>query len=291
MNKHLNSRSAFTLLELLVASAVSIILLGVVVSVIQAIGTGQQQTMGGVQREGDLGLAADQLILDLEALSLPNKAGSEALRSLPETIEEAEGTWLMMLTSALDRDNAGGGTEDLNRHGATRAVSYRLARQDPLGAGGSRAIYAIYRAIASSSHTFTHATGTTNLHDDYWTGIDSLADPVPAPGPPTAAENFLAANVVAFSVRFQRADNGEWTSAEDAIRIGRDGAGILGGDGSLSPTGLVPGGFTQAEVSLTVLSPQGATLLESGAIQMPEAIQRFGETVVRRTSRLGGGGQ
>jgi hypothetical protein len=112
------------------------------------------------------------------------------------------------------------------------------------------------------------------MQSQYWGSIS--ASPSPAPTAPTAIGNFLAENVVAFSARFLRADNGLWTSPKDEIRIGRDGATVNGSE--------VPGGFRRAEVTVTVLSPEGAQRVKDGGLTLSEAIARYGRTSVRQTA-------
>jgi type II secretory pathway pseudopilin PulG len=263
-------KAAFTLIELLVAATVSMLLVGLLLVATRGIGTNSTRTQSNITRQGDAAFALDQIVQDLEGYVVPNFPLGEALQCTPETVGDAtNAVWLTLLSTATDADNSSTNAA-LNFTGATRAISYRLARQDTMDAGASdsRQPYAIYRAISPARNTFTSVTAsTTNMQAQYWPT---------SPTSPTAIGNFLTENVVAFSVRFLRADNGKWTSPGDAVRIGRDGATVNGTE--------VAGGFQCAEVSVTVLSPEGAQRVKDGVLTLGEAVIRHGRTSVRQTA-------
>jgi hypothetical protein len=89
-------------------------------------------------------------------------------------------------------------------------------------------------------------------------------------------ECYLAGNVAEFQVRFKRADNGNWTKTDDDVRIGRDGVTVNGT--------RVAGGLVGCEVSLTVLTADGALRLMEGAMPLQDAIRRYGKTSVRQVA-------
>ena len=262
----------FTLIELLVASVVSIILLGILFAALQGISSNYTRTQANIIRQGDASFALDQIVQDLEGYVIPNFSAGEAVRVTPEKVgDSTNAIWLTLLTTATDKDNSS--PEKFT--GATRAVSYRLARQSTIDADstGPSEPYAIYRAISPAKHVFENVTATTtNMQAQYWANIP--ASPAPTPAQPTAIGNMLSENVVAFTVRFLKPD-GVWTSSDDELRIGHDGTTINGAP--------LAGGFKRAEVSIPVLSPEGIQQLKNG-LPFREAVTRFGLTAVRQTA-------
>ncbi|MEI6033895.1 MAG: hypothetical protein WCS65_06390 [Verrucomicrobiae bacterium] len=271
--------SAFTLIELLVAATISMFLVGLLLMAVQGISTSYTRTQANITRQGDAAFALDQVVQDLEGYVVPNFAAGEAIRATPETVgETTNAIWLTLLSTAVDADNSNvNGTNNFS--GATRAISYRLAYQNTISTNspGTDPTFAIYRSISSAKHTFANvSSATTNMQSQYWGSI--AASPSPAPPAPTAIGNFLAENVVGFSVRFLYLDSSgaeKWTSSSDVVRIGRDGATINGA--------AIAGGLKRAEVSLTILSPEGAQRLKAG-LPLSEAISRYGKTSVRQTA-------
>jgi len=254
--------SAFTLLEVLVATTISMVLIVLLLSAAQGVISNYTRTQSNLARQGDAAFALDQAVQDLEGLVIPNNAAAEALALTPETVEGATNTaWLTLLSTVTDRDTS----TNPAFNGATRAVSHRIAFQDPLG--GSQKIYAIYRSVISAKETFDHIVAQTNAQSGYW---DSASES------PVAVENFLAGNVTGLSVRFLRADTEKWTLPSDKVRIGRDGAFVNGH--------VVKGGFIRAEVGITVLSAQGAQRVQDGTLSLQEAVKLYGQTAVRQTA-------
>ncbi len=264
-----NARGGFTLLELLVASAAGILLLIVLVTAFQNTLSSYSLVQGGVTRQGDAALAMDQLVQDLEGLVIPNLASAEALRATPETVEASATQWLTFLTTATDRDDS-----DVPFSGATRAVSYRMAFQNPIDGGKNEAVYGLYRSVAPAQKTFNDVIAAAKADHQKYFWKDLVAGAT-KPFAPTATDSFLAANVVRFQVRFQRADNGAWTEPDDAIRIASDGTTVNGVE--------VPGGFRRAEASITVLTPEGAERAKN-ASDFEAVVKRHGRTYVRQTA-------
>lgn len=269
-------RRAFTLIELLVAGALTLLLGVMLLSVAQGVISGYSRTQGSIVRQGDLSFVLDQIVLDLEGIVVPNAPGAEGLRitftNLPGTTNQVP--WLTLLSTAVDADNS----QPVAVGGATRAISYRLAKQRAIeGDTNFPESYGIFRSIASSAHTFRHALSQTNLQSGYWN--NPPPQPAPTPRPPLAPGNLLSENVVNFSVLFQYRDNSgntRWTLPTDTISIRRDGTFI-----NNNP---VPGGFLRAQVSVTALSPEGFKRLQDGVVTFEQAVELFSATTVRQTS-------
>ena len=269
--------SGFTLIELLVAAAVSMLLVVTLLTAAQGITTNYSRTQAAVTRMGDASMAIDQIVQDLEGMVVPNFAQGEGLSVRPDS-ENANSSWLTLLTTATDTDNSFD-TNAPRFTGAKRAVSYRVALQNPIDSAKSAdKTYALYRSISSARHTFENVRpGITNLQSQYWNSV--APNPSPAPLPPINKDAFFAENIVGFRVRFEYLDgtNSVWTLPTDTVRIGRDGGTINGAS--------VPGDFRRAEVTVTSISPEGAKRLQGGW-NIDQVLERFGRSTVRETSRF-----
>ncbi len=268
-----HSTAAFTLIELLVASAVSLLLVAVLLNATSSVLSVYRTIGGSIIRNGDISFALDQVILDLESLVVPSSLGAEALRVTPDTVGGLDSQWLTFLTSATDKDNSG----TVLFTGATRAVSYRMAFQNPVDGGSENPVFALYRSISSARHAFQNALGQQDLQTGYWTQLS--ASPAPTPRHPTHTDSFLAGNVVGFNIRFLRSDNGNWTQPADTITIARDGVKVNDVQ--------IPGGFERAEVSITALTPEGSQRVANGEFALSDAVSRHRRTSIRQTAFLG----
>jgi len=269
-----NRNAGFTLAEIMIATALTMMMVVLLLSLTQGLLGSFTSARDRMLRQGDISFALDQMVQDLEGLVVPNATDSEGLRMTSETVGNADGVWLTFLSTATDLDNSTT-NDNISHQGATRAISYRLAHQNPIDGSDDQPAYAIYRSIASAKHTFENALNVDDLQGDYWSSLPATPDPTPRD--PTDIGSFLSGNVVEFTVRFLRADNDTWTQPDDNVRIASDGV-YVGSD-------QVEGGFTRAEVSVTVLSEEGATRLESG-LDPAEVKKRYGKTSVRQTREL-----
>jgi len=266
----------FTLIEIITASAISLVIIAALLGVTQSILSNFRDIRGGAVREGDAGVALDMLIHDLEALTVSTAADTQSLQVVPEPvppplsepigdIKDDDAVWLTFLTSPVDEEPG-------NHQGAARMVSYRLAFRAPPGRSSEQ--YTLYRALVSAQDTFDALVAGTDFNA-YWEGNNSVTD-----------GNYLVGNIVGLEIRFLRNDTDAWTMSDQGIEI-REGVAYVdvNNDGTFDPaTERVAGGFRSAEVTMTAMDPQGAQILETGAITLDEAILRYGRTYVRQTA-------
>jgi type II secretory pathway pseudopilin PulG len=281
-------RSAFTLLEILVATAVTTLLLVLLLVMIQNSLAIYSRITRDPEAFAESRLAAARVASDLAALAVPDGTDVEALRVTPEPANSVgrlgaeSAVWLTFVTSATDPDDSTPTAVD----GAIRSVSYRLALQNPIDGSSLNPGYALHRSIASGAYTFANALGKTNLQTTWGS---PPAAPAPTPLPATAVENYLAGAVVGFQVLFEylddkgTADPGDdsfvWTTPGDSVRITGTGSELNGQ--------TVPGGFRRAEVTLTVLSRQGVMRLQDNILSLDEAIRKYGRTIVSQAELPG----
>lgn len=250
----------FTLLELLVATAVTTIVATLLLSISQNVLESQSRMVSGARVERDANFALDILGGDLVALAVPRMKGAEALRIQVETVNGAPNCRLSLLSNAQVEDPGG-------LTGSTRAVNYRVGYQDPVVASGAKPSFALYRTVSDVTGTFNNAIGSTNLDADYWASRPTLDLP-----------SYLVGNVVDFRIRFFDEASGTWigpTDAGDMLRITPEGTALDNGGGRYP----LP---RQAEISVTTLSRQGVLRLQDGTLTLQEAISRFGKTFSRQ---------
>ena len=266
--------AGFTIVELLVAMAISMMIVGLLLVVSGHMLGDYDLIQGRARMEADADFAIDMIASDLMTLSIPNKG--EGLRAVPETVPAAttnavtnNAQWLVFLGGTFDKDT--------NHPRSVRAVSYRMACQNPVDGSSGSQVYGLYRTLADATDTFSNVIGSTDLRtNSFCAGTNS-----------TQPKNFLIGNVVAFSTRFLIAGTTNWTDPTSQTNtIDRDSANIIVGT-----TNAVPGGFTRAEVTVTVLTPKGAKLLSDGAIKMSNATSpsnRYSHSYSRQVSILPG---
>lgn len=238
--------SAFSLVELLVAAVVASLLLVVLLAITQHSMDNYRHSVEGATMERDANLVLDYLSTDLQALATPRIAQAEALRCSVERVADGNFCRLSFLAFVLDSDPAG-------LRGRPRAVSYRVAFQDPVDAAGENRMYALYRTVAPATETFETAHGATNLETNFWHAQST-----------TALGNFLVGNVADFKARVLEKPDGVWRSLEkpgDLLRIATDEnkAQVI-------------------EVALTLLPPRVSKLVENGTVSRQEAVKRFGRS-------------
>jgi hypothetical protein len=194
---------------------------------------------------------------------------AEALRIEWETVGATDAARLSLLSAATDSEANG-------LRGGPRAVSYRLAHKNTITGGTESPRYAMYRAVATGDLTHGHAIGVGNLNANFWEDLGLST---------TNPEDFLAENVVGFQIRVLPHGQSQWLSANevgDALSVASGKTTSTKGG---APTSY-PDGVSAIEVTLTLLTPQGATLLRDGVVSLPDAVKRFGRSYTRRTSIL-----
>lgn len=274
----LHSRSAFTLIELLVATVVAALLLVLVLGLTQSVLGNYESTQGRLRQESDAAFILDSLVTDLESVAADGGDDAERLRLETETVGDAPAmAKLFFLSRSLDSDEKESPTSPrLKFPGARRLVTYRVARQNPIdgSANGSKA-YVLYRRVLPAQVTFL---GNATLPASV--GNMTLSNILPE-GDTRKAEDFLAENIVGFNIRFLKPD-GTWTTPQDKVRISGYGFWADPG-GSFDEAHRISGMPLRAEISVTVLTPKGAKLLEAGR-PFDDVVREHGRTYTRQTA-------
>ncbi len=269
------NRDGFTLIEILIASSIMVVLLGLVLAVAtQALET-WRRTSESLEMEVSARLALDILTGDLETAFIPELEG-EWVRAEPEQmampaqIPLQASSWLTFLSPVRDRIRTG--LDGQTEYGDVCAVSYRVYYQNAIFGGPENAVLGLYRSVMSPSRTYlelrTQGERGSTLFQGFWKGT-AAADTIH----PAA---FLIGNIVKFQITFTLLDGEGKLATSDAhipFTLGAQYAGVL----------------QYADISITLLSRLGGKLLndlieERVAIPLERILNENGREFSRRVA-------
>jgi prepilin-type N-terminal cleavage/methylation domain-containing protein len=263
----------FTLIELLVAVAITSIIIVLLLGMTGVIADAWRNGSNKVFTNAEARAAFNRLTEDLESAvirdTIPDAEWFQVRMDTGGafTSEPANPTWLMFFTVPTDRQlfeyKAGSAEYDKEKPiaGNVIGVSYRIVEQDPVKGGESDyRLFGLYRsfpkAVNPAEETFLNILGKPSL-DTYWQSRPETED----------KDNFYISNIFDFSFTF-------WITVFDAqggnartipvapgteLRVKSDKL-LVGGT-------EYPGGKLAAvEISMTILTQQGAVLLREQEI-------------------------
>lgn len=267
-------RSAFTLIEIMVAAVITIIMIGLVIQITSEVLKVWNRSMGKLSANAEARIAMQLLTSDLEAALLLGN-GEQWLRV--EHVNEEIGNPAIGQTVGLKlfapiSDNP-------DSEGNLCAVAYRLAF-DQAYSGANNDTFVLFRDREGSRATFDELLGPSSddrqksleEEPDFWE-IANITDP----------DNYLAGNIVDFKIYIYGEEDGEQVILNDEDEDGEiDENYIYGGTDSSDETPLF------AEIMLTVVSDEGMEILAvpnlsgTGFSSPEEVILRHGEVFKRR---------
>lgn len=252
----------FTLVELLVAFAISMLLLVALAGVISQTMSTSRKARNSLEAYNSAAAAMDLLANDLESLAARGQP-FEFLQTVKEDVAGAADVTRLFMVSLSTQDNlASAGA------GQMHAICYRLLRQDPVSAGGSNPVYGIYRTSVDAPATFAQFAGAADLSGPFGSVAVTLDD-------------FVAGNIVDFQIRFY--ESGDVAAAND-VNGSTGPVRLAGRSAKVNGAAWSGGELGWAEVMLTVLEDQGIKALESGSLSMADARSRYGHTLTRRVA-------
>ena len=309
-----NCRQAFTLIEIMVATVIMVILVGLVIQITSEVLNVWNRSSGKLAANAEARIAMDLLTQDLESAVLRNN-GQQWLRvEGPVDVTGADIPYnnqtvaLKLFAPALDRE-AGAGD--------ICGIAYRLAYKeayDQPGVANPLKVYAIYRAMATPSDTFNFLMGSAasgsgspqatlsegGTTPTFW-NEDSIVD----------NDNYLVSNVVDFKVLIYTETSIE-TNEPDAVNV-NDSSGVLDYDyvfgGAVDPSGEPVDGSSvdtdefvaneaplYGDIILTIVSDEGLELLQlindpnypgdKSAAAVDQIVLEHGEVFTRRVNFL-----
>ena len=283
-----NRVKAFTLIEVLVAAAITVIMVGLVIQITAEVLKVWNQSTGKLSANAEARIAMEILTNDLEtAVFLKND--QQWLRVESETSVDSAGQTvaLKLFAPALDRPEGPG---DLC------GISYRLAYA-PAYTGASRDTYVLFRNLADPQRTFDELLGEgpnspqSELNSGFWQSNSTV---VPA--------NYLAGNIVDFKVYIyginedtgeeivlNASGNSDGFARNDSSFNGNLDLDYIYGGGGVNSTDRAP---TSAEILLTIVSDEGLEILRllsdgvsgTGFDDEEDVLLQYGEVFRRRVN-------
>jgi prepilin-type N-terminal cleavage/methylation domain-containing protein len=258
----------FTLLELLVACAVSVVLLGILGTVThhatRMASDGETRLTVGEEAF----TALEYLGADLAAVIPPSRSNA-SLSLVPEQIlggssnAQVNSAWLLFLARPPSQ----------TQRGACAGISYRVVYSDALLKDGPERGFALYRSVLPGDETARTLLGIPDLFLGYWR--EKWPTHLNTPG---FLGDYVAGNVVDFSVTLRSLDGtGKTLLLTPEKQVNWTGQGFAG-PGLPAANGPRP---ESLEVALTVLKPEGMRLFENATLSKADAIQRYGSRVSR----------
>lgn len=268
-NDNLKTTQGFTLVELIVAAALTTLLTAFLLIFSGRVLRDWNRISSKLGAYTELRMVRDTLKLDLQS-AVFRADGREWLRSVPLSENSGRGgrgDWLMFYANVPDH------TSEMTKGNALCAISYRLAQQNPTNGNTARPIYGLYRAVADPQETFAVALdpATPSLEAFWGSNKGTTRDPLNFRG-------LLAANVVDFRIIYHYPDG---TTSEP-------GAALAIGPTSPQPVAIpMPQHPHSVEAIFTVLSDEGMKQLKALSAQqavaaMDRLIQRYGHTISQR---------
>ncbi len=278
--KRLASRG-FTLIELMVAMAITTIIVSVLVSITSvALGT-WNRSRSELRASRQAKATFDFIVRDFEALVTRTGGDAEWLSGLtPSTglpggtsLKSSNAAELIFFTVAGDRYNGQNGATTTDKPGDISCVGYALQYQDPIvGSSGTFKTFSLNRLLIDPDRTYTDFLGKNDLSAAFTTYKSKLGNP----------ENFVAENIYQFTMTFYvqvtklvsgtlqpitvpvKIGTTETTQSTTEFRI--TGAGLktkFAGTAAVTSDEIKAGRVTAMEISMTVLSDMGIDQLRN----------------------------
>ncbi|MEM1223796.1 MAG: prepilin-type N-terminal cleavage/methylation domain-containing protein [Verrucomicrobiota bacterium] len=252
------TKRGFTLIEILVATGIMVILIGMVIQITGDVLDVWNEASGKLSANAEARIAMDLLTSDLETAIFRNNdqqwlrvEGSASVSGGPY---DSNTVALKLFAPALDRPTIDGSGNAA--FGDICAIAYRLEYQEAYS-GSNINVYALYRAIEDPSTTFDELLGSPSdnqspqviLNSGFW-DESSI----------TAEENFLASNVVDFKV-FIYEETGE--SDPNPVNADQITLELTGNDYAFGGSDGSTVNLLYADIILTILSDEGMDILNN----------------------------
>jgi prepilin-type N-terminal cleavage/methylation domain-containing protein len=263
-------RHGFTLIEILVASAVMALLVGLVITITSQVLNVWNRSGGRLSANQEARIAMEMLTQDLETAVFRNN-GLQWLRVENDTFSGPSGSFtntvrIRLFTPALDRPDG---------PGDICGVSYELNYLNPVrGTTAGDRQFILYRRVNTPSVTFNDLMGEgpqDSLGGALW-DVDFV-------------EDYLVSNIVEFRVDVYVED----PASPNGISQNPIQPAIFGGTGSTIGRDTNFGRPVYADIKLRVLSSEGANIIQGrggnlNAGDLDDIIREHATTYIRRVS-------
>jgi len=276
-----NSKSGFSLVELMVSMAITLIIVTVLVSITSMAMDTWNRSRSELRASRQAKAMVDAMTRDLEGLVIRSGNNFEWLSAIVDLSddvgESSNASKLIFFTAATDRYNGEIGTDD-DLGGDVSCVGYGMAWKDPIGATSDEKLktFVLNRLLVDPKETFDTLLGQADIGSKFLPST-ALGDRL------SEQENFVCENVFQFTVTFHvqvkvtETDNTVTppvtnvrtvtvpvTLGEDTTKFQILGTGNVTDYVDPDPelTALIPSGrITAVGIAVSVLSNSGITQL------------------------------
>lgn len=195
-------RKGFTLIELMVAMAITTMIVTLLVYITSIAMSSWQRSRAEVRASNQAKSMVDSLARDFESMVVRRGNTFEWLHAEtnpslpgPDALRSTAAADMYFFTAATDRYDGKIGTKE-DRGGDVSAVAYRLTYRDPIAKDDSGSndaeTFALYRSLRNPDETFKDYLGKTDLKGAFSGNQSELEN----------LQNYVCENVYQFSVTF-----------------------------------------------------------------------------------------
>ncbi len=258
-------RQGFTLMEVLVSSALTVVILTMLFTVLIGAMNAWQTGTNRLQGNADARMALDSIATDLQSMVVRQTSlgmfGQEWIISEPSTLENLpdsinlRSTRLFFFAPSLDREPG--------QQGDIVAIHYQVAFADPLrgnidgtAASTDYNIFGLYKRMASTEETFRKVLGNEDIWTGYWIGNAS-----------PRSEDLFIPNVVKFDVSWNILVQGDPDDEDDLAgqRVENELLRLRNNLISVTHQMSMPKRIESADISLTILTDEGMRMAQTFA--------------------------
>lgn len=271
------AKRAFTLIEIMVATVIMVVLVGLVIQITSEVLKVWTRSSGKLSANAEARIAMDMITQDLETAIFRNNkmrwlVAEDNLVTGPTRLKPLT-TKLLLFTPALDRPKKvpGSGVPGTPIPGDICAVSYELVYQDPISGLADKLdnVFALHRRLIDSKTTFEALMGAGNQETfSSWNSAVVPSSVPPLKYPKTEDPDFyLSGNVADFKVTFYVVEDGDPATANEFtgtnLRLnGESGSATLGAEAVNAPSAMQQP-LAYADIRLVVISDEGAEILRN----------------------------
>jgi prepilin-type N-terminal cleavage/methylation domain-containing protein len=259
------TKRAFTLIEIMVATAIMVVLVGLVIQITSQVLNVWARSSGRLSALASARIAMELITQDLETAVFRNN-NMQWLRAENSIVTTPGGSTntvsLKLFSPALDRPEG---------PGDICAIGYLLRYADPVSGeeSGDDRLFVLYRKVISPETTFNELMGVGSqetLDWGAWSSGEGADGETPVSTSTITADDYLVSNIASFEIKFHVEDDGN-----PATTTLVPGDTLFGGTSSTVGAGAdVSARFQKplayADIRLTVLSDEGAAILQSMAV-------------------------
>jgi len=272
-------RAGFTLMELMVAMAITSIIVTVLVSVTSVALETWNRSRAELRASHMGKMAVDYLARDLEAFVVRSGNNNDwcqaildpELSTYGDSLVSSNASRLIFFTGATDRYNGNAGDLTLDKGGDVSCVAYLMRFRDPVNSKSLKGFktYVLNRKLVDPNTAFTQLLGATDSRDSA-KYLDPLFTGLYSPATISNKPNFLCENIYQFTLTFhvQTSDTTDPTRpavlTNIPVRIGAGSGDVK--SFRVTGTGIVTdpvnaqvaaGRLRAVEISVTVISDFG----------------------------------